>query len=81
VGRKGKCLPCVKEKSRFIISPNKMERYRSYMKDHALIYKLIGVWPFKKELTRWIQQKWQALGQIELKLGAKGVFTVVLSSL
>lgn len=51
-GNRSKCLPCAMEKPRFIISMNKLERYRSYMKDHALIYKFIGVWLTEKGLTK-----------------------------
>ena len=51
------------------------------MKDHALICKFIGVSPSKKELTRWIQQKWQPRGNIEIKLGARGFFKVIFSNL
>jgi len=49
-GRMGKCLPCAEEKPRFVISPNKLERYKIYMKDHALICKFVGVWPSKETL-------------------------------
>ena len=80
-GSRGKCLPCAVKKPRFIIPMNKLECYRSYMKDHALICKFIGVWPSKKNLTRWIQRKWQPRGHIELTLGAKGFFTVIFSNL
>lgn len=80
-GSKGRCLPCTVEKPRFVIPLNKLEWYKSYMKDHALIFKFIGVWPSKKELTRWIQQKWHPHGHIELKLGAHGFFTVIFSNL
>ena len=79
--RRGKCLPCAEEKPWFVIPPNKLERYRSYMKDHALICKFIGVWPSEKYITIWIQQKWQPLGHIELKLREKGFFTVIFSNL
>jgi len=58
-GNRSKWLACVVEKPRFIIPMNKLERYRSYMKDHTLICKFISVWPLEKDLTRWIQQKWQ----------------------
>ena len=51
------------------------------MKDHALIYKFVGVWSSERDLTRWIQQKWQPQGHIKLKLGAKGFFTVIFSNL
>lgn len=64
-----------------MIPLNKLEGYRSYMKDHSLIYKFVGVWPSEKKLTKWIQQKWQPQGHIELKLGVKGFFTVILSNL
>lgn len=80
-GSRSKCLPCAVEKLRFIIPMNKLERYRSYMKDHTLICKFISVWPSEKDLTRWIQQKWQPRGHIELKLGAQGFFMVIFSNL
>jgi len=51
------------------------------MKDHALICKFIDVWPFEKDLTRWIQQKWQPRGHIELKLSTRGFFMVIFSNL
>lgn len=51
------------------------------MKYHAMICKFFGVWLSEKDLTRWIQQKWQPLGHIELKLGAKGFFIVIFSNL
>jgi len=69
------------EKPRFVIPMNKLERYRSYMKYHALICKFIGVWPTEKDLTKSIQQKWQPRGHIELKLGARGFFTVIFLNL
>jgi len=69
------------EKARFIIPMNKLERYRSYMKYIVLICKLIGVWPIEKDLTKWIQQKWQPQDHIELKLRARGFFTIKFSNL
>ena len=51
------------------------------MKNHALICKFIGIWPSEKELLKWIQTKWQPKGHIDLKLGAKGFFTVIFSNL
>lgn len=51
------------------------------MKYHALICKLIGVWFTEKDLTKWIQQKWQPRSHIELKLGARGFFMVIFSNL
>jgi len=80
-GRRGKCLPCAQEKPRFVIPPNKLESYRSYMKDHALICMFVRVWLSERDLTRWIQQKWLPFTHIKLKLGVKGFFTVIFSNL
>lgn len=51
------------------------------MKDHALICKFLGSWPSKKEPEKWIQQRWKAKGHIDLKLGARGFFTIIFSNL
>lgn len=40
---RGQCLPRALNKPRFVILPNKLEEYRGYMKDHALICKFIGI--------------------------------------
>lgn len=79
--RRGKFLPCIIEKPRYVIPANKLEKYQSYMRDRALIYKFVRVWPSERDLTKWIQQKWQPQGHIELKLGAKGFFTVIFFNL
>lgn len=77
----GKCLPRAQKKPRYIIPSNKLERYNSYMKDHALICKFIGYWPAEKELYRWIYQRWKPKGHVELKLGAKGFLTAIFANL
>lgn len=64
-----------------MIPANKLENYRSYMRDHALLCKFVGVWPSERDLTKWILQKWQPQGHIELKLEAKGFFTVIFFNL
>lgn len=51
------------------------------MRDHGLICKFVGFWTSEKELVKWIQQRWNPKGQIDLKLGAKGFFIVVFSNL
>lgn len=51
------------------------------MKDHALICKFIGFWPSEKDLSKWIQLRWKPKGHIDLKLGAKGFFTVIFANL
>eukprot|EP00253_Pinus_taeda_P015034 PITA_15034 len=40
-----------------------------------------GYWPSKKDMSKWIQQRWKPKRHIDLKLGAKGFFTVILSNL
>ena len=78
---KGQCLPRAVKKPRFVIPATKLDEYRGYMKNHALICKFIGIWPSEKDLWKWIQSKWQPKGHIDLKLGAKGFFTVIFSNL
>jgi len=77
----GRCLPRAQKKPRYVIPNNKLEDYRCYMRDHALICKFVGFWPSERDLARWIQQRWKPKGHIDLKLGAKGFFTVIFSNL
>lgn len=75
-----KCLPRESKKPKFVIPNNKIEEYRSYMRDHALICKFVGFWPSEKDISKWIQQRWKPKGHIDLKLGAKGFFQVIFSN-
>lgn len=77
----GRCLPRAQKKPRYVIPNNKLEDYRYYMKDHALICKFIGFWPSERDLSKWIQLRWKPKGHIDLKLGAKGFFTVIFANL
>lgn len=77
----GRCLPRALKRARFVIPNNKSEEYRCYMRDHTLICKFVGFWPTEKDLARWIQQRWKPKGHIDLKLGAKGFFTVIFANL
>lgn len=80
MGLGNRCLPRVTKKPRFVIPNNKLEEYRGYMKDHALIYKFVGTWPSEKELAK-IEQRWKPKGHIDLKLAAKGFFMVIFANL
>ena len=51
------------------------------MKDHALITKFIGFWPIEKDPIWWINNHWKPKGGYELRLGAKGFFTIVFYNL
>lgn len=72
MGATGKCLQRATNKPRFVIPHNSLEKYRSHMKDYALICKFVGYWPVEKDLLRWIQQRWKPKGHVEINLGAKG---------
>ena len=47
------------------------------MKEHALIEKLVGIWPPKQSLVAWIDKFWKPKGGYDLRLGAKGFFIVI----
>ena len=53
--RRGKCLPCVSQKLRFVIPMNKLEIYRSLMKGHVMICEFIRGWPMDKGIIKCIQ--------------------------
>ena len=46
-------------------------------KEKSLIEKFVGVWPKEKDLVRWIQSTWKLKGHYDLRLGAKGFFTII----
>lgn len=77
----GRCLPRALKKLRFVIPNNKLQEYKCYMRDHTFICKFVGFWPSEKDLAKWIQQRWKPKGHIDIKLGAKGFFTVIFSNL
>ena len=47
------------------------------MKDHALIAKFVGIWLQEKSLVWWINMTWKPKGGYDLRLGAKGFFTII----
>lgn len=78
---RGKCLPRAQKQHRYVVPSNKLEKHNSYMRDHALICRFVGYWPSKRELYRWIDQRWKPRGQVDLKLGAQGFFTAIFYNL
>ena len=46
-------------------------------KEKALIGKFVGVWPREKDMVRWIQSIWSPKGHYDLRLWAKGFFTII----
>lgn len=51
------------------------------MKDHALIKKIIELWPSERDLIIWINIRWKPNGHYELQLGSKGFFTTIFYNL
>jgi hypothetical protein len=62
------------------VTSQSIGNYIHHMKDHALISKFMGIWPAKKALPRWVNSWWKVKGQVDLKLGSKGFFTVIFSN-
>ena len=77
----GTCLPKSQEIPALPIKSDGLEADIQYMKDHALIAKFVGIWPMEKNLIWWINHHWKPKGGYELRLGAKGFFTVVFNNL
>lgn len=48
---------------------------------HVVIGNFMGIWPLEKELEWWIQTRWKTKGEIELKLGLKGFFIAIFTSI
>jgi hypothetical protein len=78
--RPGGCLAKTTENPRYEVTSSKIGRYIYYTKDHAVIGKFMGIWPSKKALIWWINSKWKPRGQVDLKLGSKGLFTTIFTS-
>jgi hypothetical protein len=75
------CLPKAPENPKYEVKTNRIVRYIQYMQDHDFIGKFMGIWPTEKALNWWIKTTWKPKGQIDLKLGSKGFFTVIFSNL
>ena len=70
-------MPKAKITPSLIIRSKGLASHIEYMKDHTLIAKFIRFWPTEKDLIWWINHHWKPKGGYELRLGAKGFFTVV----
>jgi hypothetical protein len=67
------------EKPKYEDTSVEIGNYIQWIKDHSLIGRLMGIWPWEKSLQIWIKYRWKVKGQINLKLGSKGFFIVVFS--
>ena len=51
------------------------------MATYTIICMSMGIWPTEKNLYTWIRNNWKPKGEINLHLGSKGFFIVVLTNL
>lgn len=77
----GACKPKSSIIPRVILSDPAIQAHRDHMREHAIICKLMGVWPTERALHIWIRSHWKPKGEIQVHLGSKGFFTVVFTSL
>jgi hypothetical protein len=62
----GKCIPQAPFTPKYIINTTRIGDQTQYMKDHALIGKFLGLWPYEKDLVKWIQHWWWPMGHYDL---------------
>jgi hypothetical protein len=77
----GKCILQASTAPKYNIISPRIEEQKQYMRDFALIGKLLGLWPSEKDLIKWIQHWWKPKGHYDLQLGSKGFFTIILHNL
>lgn len=70
-------LPKSSEIPEMTIKSKGLASHIQYMKDHALLAKFMGIWPPEKVLVWWINNTWKLKGGYDLRLGAKGFFTII----
>lgn len=75
------CLPKSAEIPKYEIQPGSLEEKILFMKDHAIIDKLIGTWPNEKDLVTWIKQWCKPKVDVDLQLRSKGFLTTIFHSL
>ena len=66
---------------RYQTTLNRINETIWYMKEHGIICKFIDIWPIKKDLIWWINTKWKPLGNYDIKVGAKGFFNIIFTSM
>jgi hypothetical protein len=78
---KNGCLAKTTINLRNEVTSNKIGKYIQYMKDHAFIGNFMVIWPSNMTLTWWVKTRWKPKGQVDLKLGSKGFFTMIFTSI
>jgi hypothetical protein len=61
----GKCIPQATKASRYVIRSARIGEDTQLMKDHAMIGICLGIWPYERDLTRWIKNWWNPKGDYE----------------
>ena len=64
-----------------MVSSSRIEEKKQYMRDNTLVGKFLGLWPFERDLVKWIQYWWKPKGHYDLQLGLKGFFTIIFHNL
>jgi len=63
------CIPQASIAPKYTIISPKMEDQKQYMRDFSLIGKFLGLWPFEKDLVKWIRHWWKPKDHYDFQLG------------
>lgn len=74
----GECLFKVIVSPRYEVGSIRVNSYIQNMKGHVIIGKFMGIQPSKKVPIWWINSRWKPKGQVDLKLGSKDFFSIIL---
>jgi hypothetical protein len=74
----GKCIPQMDKTLRYLISSTGVGEHTQFMREHTLIGKFLGLWPFERDLNKWIKHWWNPKGDYEVQISSKGFFTIIL---
>jgi hypothetical protein len=76
---KNGCLNKMVDNPRYKVTSPLVGDYIQYIKYHASLEKIMGIWPSEKALLVWIKSRWKFKGDISLKLMSKGFFTAIFT--
>lgn len=66
---------------RVVLNNLALQEHREHMETYAIICKFMGLWPTEKALQTWIKYHWKPKGTIDLHIGSKGFFIVMLTNI
>lgn len=79
--QKGPCKPKASVTPKVVLNDLALQAHREHMQTYAIICKFMGLWPTEKDLQLWIKYHWKPKGSIDLHLGSKGFFTMILANI